>query len=71
VVDVVDGMIVARVAVPPEADDSFVEALKAEIAERYGIGEQNANLTIHDNRPGKHPAPRRSAARTRKSRPAA
>lgn len=71
VVDVADGMIVARVAVPPEADESFVEALKAEIAERYGIGQHNTNLAIRDNRPGKHPAPRSNPARARKPRPAA
>lgn len=52
VVDVVDGMIVARVPVPHDADEEAVEAIKEQIREDYGIGEEGKFLAIHDNRPG-------------------
>jgi len=57
VVDVADGMIVARIPVPHEADDEAVEAIKDQIREDYGIGEEGTFLTIHDNRPGRRMQP--------------
>jgi len=75
VVDVVDGMIVARVPVDPATDEAVVDALKEQIKEQYGIGEEGNNLAIHDNRPGKRTQSPASRSKRRtvapKSRPAA
>jgi hypothetical protein len=68
IVDVVDGMIIARVAVPAQAEDDFVEALKEQIREQYGIGEDGNNLAIQDYRPGKRAA--QSSGRKKRNPPA-
>ena len=65
-VDVVDGMIVARIPVPVDADEETVDAIKEQIREDYGIGEAGKFLAIHDNRPGR---PTQAALPKRKKKP--
>jgi len=68
VVDVVDGMIIARIPIDPGADEAAVDAIKEQIKQDYGVGEEGNFLAIHDNRPGK---PTRSpASRGKKRSPA-
>lgn len=64
VVDVLDGMILARVPVEPDADDEAVELIKDQIREQYDMDGDGSTLAIHDYRPGK----RRAASASRKKR---
>jgi hypothetical protein len=67
VVDVVDGMILARIPIDPGADEAAVDAIKEQIKQDYGVGEDGNFLAIHDNRPGHRT--RSPASRSKKRSP--
>jgi len=66
VVDSLEEAMIARYPVRDLPDEAAIEALKAELRERHGIGKPGSTLELHDS--GAKPAERRKLAEKRARR---